>query len=66
VELSTLDAVHHTEQALAPLTVLVPLPRSDRQVYERDLDRLYTLNKDERDAAVSTQVRLEQRRQQPT
>jgi hypothetical protein len=31
----------------------------DRQVYERDLDRLYTLNKDERDAAVSTQGALE-------
>merc|ERR1711998_397172 len=31
----------------------------DRQVYERDLDRLYTLNKEERDAAVSTQGALE-------
>jgi hypothetical protein len=31
----------------------------DRQVYERDLDRLYTLNKDERDAAISTQGALE-------
>merc|ERR1711998_383496 len=31
----------------------------DRQVYERDLDRLYTLNKDERDSAVATQGALE-------
>merc|ERR1719460_2070949 len=31
----------------------------DRQVYERDLDRLYTLNKDERDSAISTQGALE-------
>merc|ERR1711935_477402 len=31
----------------------------DCQVYERDLDRLYALNKDERDAAVSTQGALE-------
>merc|ERR1712093_688361 len=31
----------------------------DRQAYERDLDRLYSLNKDERDAAISTQGALE-------
>merc|ERR1711935_201889 len=31
----------------------------DRQVYERDLDRLYTLNKDERDSAISTQGAIE-------
>merc|ERR1711998_436148 len=31
----------------------------DRQVYERDLDRLYTLNKDERDSAIATQGALE-------
>jgi len=31
----------------------------DRQVYERDLDRLYSLNKEERDSAVSTQGALE-------
>jgi chromosome segregation ATPase len=31
----------------------------DRQIYEHDLDRLYTLNKDERDAAISTQGALE-------
>lgn len=31
----------------------------DRQVYERDLDRLYSLNKDERDSAVATQGALE-------
>jgi len=31
----------------------------DRGVYERDLDRLYTLNKDERDSAISTQGALE-------
>ena len=40
---------------LSPLTHYLSSPR-DRQVYERDLDRLYTLNKDERDAAISTQV----------
>jgi len=33
--------------------------RRDRGVYERDLDRLYSLNKDERDSAISTQGALE-------